>query len=159
MQFDELSESLLVALKEPERRRRVRAVDKWKTDAVSHLKKAVPQVLDAHIDEMMGMLAVPRNWETMEQKWRLGIYRLSMDINFHRIAKKEVPHDATPSITESYWEDEGNHQAVERSPNDNRSDSMNPNNPAHKAAADNRSNQMNPNNPAHPLSRGEGKGG
>ena len=40
-----------------------------------------------------------------------------------------------------------------RSPNDQRSNSMNPNNPAHSAAFDNRSNQMNPNNPAYRSSR------
>jgi len=43
------------------------------------------------------------------------------------------------------------------SPNDQRSDTMNPNNPASQAAADNRSNQMNPNNPAYHSSRGHGR--
>ena len=36
-----------------------------------------------------------------------------------------------------------------RSANDNRSDSMNPNNPAHQASTDNRSDQLNPNNPEY----------
>ncbi|MFO8020625.1 MAG: hypothetical protein R6U96_18525 [Promethearchaeia archaeon] len=36
-------------------------------------------------------------------------------------------------------------------PNDDRSDSMNPNNPAHKASRDNRSNQLNPNHEATPI--------
>ena len=36
-----------------------------------------------------------------------------------------------------------------RSSNDNRSDSKNPNNLAYQAAIDNRSNQLNPNNPEH----------
>ena len=36
-----------------------------------------------------------------------------------------------------------------RSPNDNRSIVMNPNNPAHKAARDNRANQLNRNNPRY----------
>jgi hypothetical protein len=39
------------------------------------------------------------------------------------------------------------------SPNDQRSDALNPNNPAHDAVADNHSNQMNPNNPAYRSSR------
>lgn len=43
----------------------------------------------------------------------------------------------------------------ERTPNDDRSDSMNPNNPAYQAAQDNRSRQMNPNNSAHRNSRGK----
>lgn len=34
-----------------------------------------------------------------------------------------------------------------RTPNDNRSNSKNQNNPAYKAGIDNRSNQLNPNNP------------
>jgi hypothetical protein len=41
-----------------------------------------------------------------------------------------------------------------RTPNDDRSDSMNPNNDAYKDAEDNRSNQMNPNNSAYHDSRG-----
>jgi len=36
-----------------------------------------------------------------------------------------------------------------RSANDNRSDSMNPNNPAHQASTDNRSDQLNLNNPEY----------
>ncbi len=36
-----------------------------------------------------------------------------------------------------------------RSFNDDRSNSKNPNNPAYQAAADNRSNQLNPNNPEY----------
>lgn len=42
------------------------------------------------------------------------------------------------------------------SPNDQRANVMNPNNPAYQAAGDNRSNQMNPNNPAYWSSRGHG---
>lgn len=41
-----------------------------------------------------------------------------------------------------------------RSPNDDRSDSMNPNNDAYQASMDNRSDQMNPNNEAYLSSRG-----
>ena len=40
-----------------------------------------------------------------------------------------------------------------RSPNDQRSDAMNPNNPAHQAGTDNRSNQLNPNTLARESSR------
>ena len=35
------------------------------------------------------------------------------------------------------------------SPNDQRSNSMNPNNPAYQASVDNRANQTNPNNPEY----------
>lgn len=41
-----------------------------------------------------------------------------------------------------------------QSPNDQRSDSKNPNNPAHKKSQDNKSNQKNPN---HAQSKGQKK--
>jgi hypothetical protein len=41
-----------------------------------------------------------------------------------------------------------------RSPNDNRSNAKNPNNPASKAARDNRANQLNPQHSAYHSSRG-----
>jgi hypothetical protein len=40
-----------------------------------------------------------------------------------------------------------------RSPNDDRSDSLNPNNPAYQESMENKSDQMNPNNPAYYSSR------
>jgi hypothetical protein len=46
-------------------------------------------------------------------------------------------------------------EARTRSPNDQRSDALNPTSPEHRAAANNRSNQMNPNNPAYHRSRGK----
>ena len=42
-----------------------------------------------------------------------------------------------------------------RSSNDSRSNSLNPNNSAHRSASNNRSNQMNPNNPSFRSSRGK----
>ncbi len=45
-------------------------------------------------------------------------------------------------------------------PNDQRSNTKNPNNPAQKAAQDNRSNQLNPNSPRHSSNtQGGGTGG
>lgn len=41
---------------------------------------------------------------------------------------------------------EVNYMAKKYSSNDNRSNSMNPNNPAYQDSLDNRSNQLNPNN-------------
>lgn len=41
-------------------------------------------------------------------------------------------------------------------PNDQRSNTKNPNNPAQKASQDNRSNQMNPNSPRHNTPGGGG---
>ena len=41
-----------------------------------------------------------------------------------------------------------------RTPNDDRSDSKNPNNPAHEASEDNRGDQLNPDHEAYHASRG-----
>jgi hypothetical protein len=43
----------------------------------------------------------------------------------------------------------GGHSGHSQSRNDQRSNSLNPNNSSHRAASDNRSNQMNPNNAAN----------
>jgi len=51
-------------------------------------------------------------------------------------------------------DDDDDYMESGRSPNDDRSDSMNPNNDAYQASMDNRSDQMNPNNPAYGSSRG-----
>ena len=42
-----------------------------------------------------------------------------------------------------------------RTPNDQRSDALNPNSPDQKSNVDNRSDQVNPNNPAYRSSRKE----
>ena len=47
----------------------------------------------------------------------------------------------------------GGGRGAPRFSNDDRSDSMNPNNPAHQSSGDNRSNQLNPNNSAYHSSR------
>ena len=62
------------------------------------------------------------------------------------VKAKAIPKLIPTSDGDDDWEDDVQGQ---RSPNDNRSDSMNPNNSSCKAAADNRSNQMNPNNWRH----------
>ena len=51
-------------------------------------------------------------------------------------------------------DDDDDHDDGGHSPNDDRSDSMNPNNDSYQASMDNRSDQMNPNNDAYWSSRG-----
>ena len=43
----------------------------------------------------------------------------------------------------------GDYMGKGKSSNDDKSDSMNPNNPSYKASVDSRSNQLNPNNPEY----------
>ena len=65
--------------------------------------------------------------------------------------KEEATRTSPPADN---WGDDIGDESAGRSPNDDRSDSMNPNNEAHQAALDNRSDQLNPNNPAYHSSRG-----
>ena len=66
----------------------------------------------------------------------------------------EINDDNEDFENESGYEDNGDYDYDDysnesRSPNDDRSDSMNPNNPSSQASQDNRSDQMNPNNPRY----------
>ncbi len=64
--------------------------------------------------------------------------------------KQEKPQSKQGKVKDEYddYEEGG------RSPNDDQSDLMNPNNDAYQASMDNRSDQMNPNNEAYWSSRG-----
>lgn len=65
--------------------------------------------------------------------------------------QNEEQQGVTGVVTDPDDEDWGN--GIGRTPNDDRSDSLNPNNDAYQASMDNRSNQMNPNNDAYRSSR------
>ncbi|MFC1949452.1 hypothetical protein ACFLW0_04710 [Chloroflexota bacterium] len=78
--------------------------------------------------------------------------------------KRDQVNELIPSAFKKEEKTQGQQNKVEdedddyedggRSPNDDRSDSMNPNNDAYQASMDNRSDQMNPNNDAYWSSRG-----
>lgn len=78
--------------------------------------------------------------------------------------RPEIPIRAMQTISsedhvEKYYEDSDYLLADYddyRSPNDQRSDIMNPNNPEYKATQDNRANQLNPKHPAYHSSRRKG---
>ena len=62
------------------------------------------------------------------------------------------PHSGSPCTVNCAVDDDDD--TVDHSSNDDRSDSMNPNNDDYRASNDNRSDQMNPNNDAYHSSRG-----
>lgn len=74
-----------------------------------------------------------------------------------RISKLDVygirAKAAAAQARRSAQQDDDDWDGGGRSPNDDRSDSMNPNNDSYQASADNRSDQMNPNNDAYGSSR------
>ena len=155
MEFVPLSENLVEALVEPDSGKRRRAVEGWLSTAVPIAQAAVPDELRRCVENMMDVMADAKLWEKMRGKFDLGIYRLTLEFKFSRVAKKTEADQAVVAEVRETWDDGGgDHLNRGHSPNDDRSDSMNPNNPASQAAADNRSDQMNPNNPAYHSSRG-----
>ena len=81
------------------------------------------------------------------EKAKTAIKAMEPPINSQTIATSSVKSLADEEGSDDY-DDSG------RSPNDDRSDSMNPNNDSYQASMDNRSDQMNPNNDAYWSSRG-----
>jgi Leucine-rich repeat (LRR) protein len=102
---------------------------------------------------------------------RVGINQHHNLINIERFLDKlTIETDPRPQITypenheqntedigyyDDYGDDFGFQDDYGRSPNDQRSDVMNPNNPEHQATLDNRANQLNPKHPAYRSSRGK----
>ena len=116
-------------------------------------------------------------WDNLgkEDKWDYGIREIQsyqserplvMEIRFRQVFphekflgqmpdKVEDPMSFTKPVAATYdCGDDGYDGEGGRSSNDNRSDSMNPNNEDYQASMDNRSDQMNPNSDAYWSSRG-----
>ncbi len=95
-----------------------------------------------------------------EDKFKVTCPHCSNSFPLGYVSKyKRIEEDAEVTRTEPSDEASGGGHGLGRSPlptssNDQRSNSMNPNNPAFQASNDNRSNQMNPNNAAHHSSLG-----
>lgn len=77
----------------------------------------------------------------------------------NRVKNTAVDEDEQPrnTVRNTMTDEDDDYIEEGRSPNDDRSDSMNPNNDAYQASMDNRSDQMNPNNDAYWSSRGGGR--
>jgi len=73
------------------------------------------------------------------------------EVSSNMIVENEENQFATGAVADLDDEDWGD--VVGRTPNDDRSDSLNPNNDAYQASMDNQSNQLNPNNDAYQSSR------
>jgi hypothetical protein len=96
---------------------------------------------------------------------RIGINKEYRLLNSDRFLKKityeteirpKIIIETKKNYEESYNFSEENflsQKGDRRYPNDQRSDTMNPNNPEHKAALDNRANQLNPKHSAYHSSR------
>lgn len=162
-------DNLYTAFYEPDTKKRKKALDKWVKKAVPAVQKAVAEELKSLVESITQDRWTDEGWKSGEAKLRRiqPDYHLVMDIKLRSLTgrelksyKGELPASAfnkqeEPQNRQSKVADEDDdYDEGSRTLNDDRSDSMNPNNDAYQAAMDNRSDQMNPNNSAYWSSRG-----
>lgn len=156
------------------------AFDAWVEAATPVIQAAVSEELRAFIELITQNRWTEDGWREGNAKLHRiqNDYPLVMDIKLRRLDSREkfrgelpvpvvqkfppavsqpvspnsAPMNTRTEDSEDY--DAGDDDVGGRSHNDDRSDSMNPNNDAYQAAMDNHSNQMNPNNDAYWSSRG-----
>ena len=167
MEFQGLSDTLVDAFTEPDTKKRRLKIDKWYATAIPSLQETVQAAIKSLIEKLEEHWT-DRSIESRREKWLNNIICLAMEIRLRNKGGK-LP-DATPTTVGSKerklpnanvvtsgsadYDDDWGDSGSGRSPNDDRSDSMNPNNDAYQASMDNRSDQINPNNPAYWSSRG-----
>jgi len=158
-----LGDGILRALLEDDPEKRHEAMMAWKDSVLGVIQAALPDALSAYAQTSLD------DWGKVNDAYRREA--LTNDLaqrrsySFVTYLRTEARNPAPPSgvaaaVPVAGQVEGGNSESYSepsRSPNDNRSDSMNPNNPAYQAAMDNRSNQMNPNNPAYHSSHGGGR--
>jgi hypothetical protein len=167
------------AFYEPDAARRREALFAWVKSATPRVQAAVEGELAAFVEWVTEGRWTDDGWKRGGEKLHRtqNDYPLVMDIRLRKVDPREkyigqLPDrveyqpppvgasagiaPARPAAANSTPDDGGDDDYDDggRSPNDDRSDSMNPNNDAYQAAMDNRSDQMNPNNDAYWSSRG-----
>lgn len=166
------------AFHEPDAARRREALQAWVRSATPAIQAAVEGELTAFVEWVTEGRWAEDGWRRGEEKLRRiqNDYPLVMDIRLRRLGPREkhigqmpdrVEYNppppmsspvrgapARPAVANSSPDDGGDDGDGGRGPNDDRSDSMNPNNDDYQASMDNRSDQMNPNNDAYWSSRG-----
>ena len=165
---------------EPDATRRREALATWVKSATPEIQAAVEGELSAFVEWVTDGRWTEDGWRRGKEKLRRiqNDYPLVMDIRIRRLDPREkyaghlpdrvgyrppppagIPAKGTsarPAAASNAPDDGGDDGGEDggRSPNDDRSDSMNPNSDAYQASADNRSDQMNPNNDTYWSSRG-----
>ena len=163
-------DNFYTAFYELDHKKRKKALDKWVKKTTPAVQKAVAEELKSLVEFVMENRWTDEGWKAGEEKLRRiqPDCHLIMDIKLRSLSGRELknykgelpasafkeqekPQDGQSKVAD---EDEDDDDEGGRSPNDDRSDSMNPNNDSYQAAMDNRSDQMNPNNDAYWSSRG-----
>lgn len=167
--FGKEGDSFYTAFYEPDSKKRKKALDNWVKKTTPAVQKAVAEELKSLVEFVTLNRWTDEGWKAGKAKLRRiqPDYHLVMDIKLRSLTgrelksyKGELPASAfkkeeKPQSKQGKVEDDDDDYSESgRSPNDDRSDSLNPNNDASQASMDNRSDQMNPNNPAYWSSRG-----
>ena len=168
------------AFYEPDAAKRREALQAWVKSATPRIQAAIEDELMAFVEWVCEGRWTEDGWKQGEEKLRRiqNDYPLVMDIRVRKLDSREryigqlpdrieyrppAPTGASagiaparPAVANSTPDDSADDDYDDggRSPNDDRSDSMNPNNDAYQAAMDNHANEMNPNNDAYWSSRG-----
>ena len=168
------------AFYEPDVAKRREALQAWVKSATPGIQAAVEGELKAYIEWVTEGRWTDDGWKRGEEKLHRiqNEYPLVMDIRLRKVSPREnylgqlpdrVEYQQPPPIgapvretpaksgtANNQTDDDGDDDYEDggRSPNDDRSDSMNPNNDDYQSSMDNRSDQMNPNNDAYWSSRG-----
>ncbi len=162
--FGKEGDNFYEAFYEPDPVKRKAALNDWVKDTTPVIQDAVAEELETFVEFVTQNRWTEEGWKLGESKLRRiqPQYHLVMDIKLRLLTgryKGELPASAfkkqgKPQNRQSNIADEDDdYDEGGRAPNDDRSDSMNPNNDAYQASMDNRSDQMNPNNPAYGSSR------
>ena len=175
-----ISNGFYSAFYEPDGVKRREALIAWVKSATPDIQATVEKELMSFVEWVTDGRWSEDGWKLGEEKLHRiqNDYPLVMDIKLRRLGSREkyigemparveyrppLPISSTirgsptkPFAANSASDDGGDDDYGEggRSPNDDRSDSMNPNNDDYQAAVDNHSDQMNPNNDAYWSSRG-----
>lgn len=147
-------EGLIKALMEEDATARQAAVVAWRNAALAEIEQVLPSALDDIVQRMVEARLATRNYV---EPWsnRLKSHKYALTLQFQPV--RDVVVTTTSQLTGPVALGGGSLAGGSGpTPNDNRSNSLNPNNSASHAAANNHANQMNPNNPAYGSSRGGG---
>jgi hypothetical protein len=168
------------AFYEPDLAKRREALQSWVKLATPEIQTVVESELNTFVELVTDGRWTEDGWKQGEGKLRRiqNDYPLVLEIMLHKldpnkkyagklpdrveykpldpINSTEKQNQANSNMAQNTIDDDGDDDLTddERSPNDDRSDSMNPNNDDYQASMDNRSDQMNPNNDAYWSSRG-----
>jgi hypothetical protein len=138
---------------------REQAITAWKQANMPMVRQLFREQFDRMLDQLLDRMgsenrrkSLSHTFERQFPRFEIAVNTTFQGVDGKRMVREKPETKIASSSDDGDWdygdEDDG------RSPNDDRSDSMNSNNDSYQSAADNHSDQMNPNNDAYWSSRG-----